>query len=204
MTRILHGESGGEVRTSVTDPLRVDFLGEQPWAGRLGLTFAPGKKNESYRHFKWDRDLRADLHRLVDEYGTDVLVTILEVEEMEWMRIADLREHAVAHGMESLWYPVEDLNAPGDEELPEFLAFLGDVLERLEGGRTVVVHCRGGLGRSGMVAACLLAVRDCEPERAIEVVRQARGPGAVEMPVQEDLVETVASGGGATSPAGPR
>jgi ADP-ribosyl-[dinitrogen reductase] hydrolase len=53
------------------------------------------------------------------------------------------------------------------------------LLERLQGGGRVLVHCRGGLGRSGTVAARLLLELDWPARQAIAQVRQAR-PGAIE------------------------
>ncbi len=196
MVKILRGRSdGGEVRTSESHPIRVDFLGVQPWQGRLGVTFAPGKKNESYQRFTWERDLEADLQRLFTVFGTEVLVTVLEKEEMEWMGIPDLRERAREAGMESLYFSIMDLSAPAEDDLCEFLDLLGEILVRLDAGKTVVVHCRGGLGRSGMLAACLLVLRGYGPQEALVAVREARGEGAVEMPEQEDFIETVARAG---------
>ena len=52
------------------------------------------------------------------------------------------------------------------------------------GGSTVVLHCREGRGRSGLIAAACLVAQGQRWERALSVVRQAR-PGAVETPAQE-------------------
>ena len=48
-------------------------------------------------------------------------------------------------------------------------------------------HCKGGLGRAGMVAARLLVESGYTPEDAIERVRAAR-PGAIETQAQERYV----------------
>jgi protein-tyrosine phosphatase len=40
---------------------------------------------------------------------------------------------------------------------------------------TVVVHCRHGIGRSGMAAACVLVLNGLEPATAIARVSLARG-----------------------------
>jgi hypothetical protein len=52
----------------------------------------------------------------------------------------------------------------------------------------VVVTCMGGLGRSGILAACLLVSAGTAPEAAIAAVRAARGPRALETIAQEDFV----------------
>jgi hypothetical protein len=62
---------------------------------------------------------------------------------------------------------------------------------RLQGGGRVLVHCRGGLGRSGMIAARLLVeLGEAAPDAAIGMVRAAR-PGAIETAAQEAHVRGV-------------
>ena len=45
------------------------------------------------------------------------------------------------------------------------------LLARLRDGESIVLHCKGGLGRTGMVAARLLVELGCMPEEAIVAVR---------------------------------
>jgi protein-tyrosine phosphatase len=45
----------------------------------------------------------------------------------------------------------------------------------LASGRNVVVHCRQGIGRTGLVAACLLVSKGESPETAVEKLSAARG-----------------------------
>ena len=64
-----------------------------------------------------------------------------------------------------------------------------EVMTRLTGlcaelGGKVLVHCKGGLGRAGLVAARILVERGVPPRAAIDAVRTVR-PGAVETAAQE-------------------
>jgi protein-tyrosine phosphatase len=177
-----------EIRTSLTHPIRVDFVEHDVMAlpGRLGLTFAPGKKQRYAQTGSWDRDLETDLRALRDEFRTDVLVSLIEEHEFERLQIRDLREQAPRFGIEVLWFPIRD------QSVPNSLSKFHEVVERITGdlrlGRTVVIHCMGGLGRTGLVAtACLLALTQMSPEEAVAVVRKARA-GAVETAEQAEYL----------------
>jgi len=68
-----------EVRNSDTHPILVNFLPHQ-WSennNKLGVTFAPGKKQPHGMTGPWYRDLVKDLTRLKFEYKIDTLVCLL-------------------------------------------------------------------------------------------------------------------------------
>jgi ADP-ribosyl-[dinitrogen reductase] hydrolase len=60
----------------------------------------------------------------------------------------------------------------------------------LQHGGRVVVHCRGGLGRAGTVAARMLVELGSTPQEAIRRVRASRR-GAIETPAQEAYVMAI-------------
>ncbi|MBI3948167.1 MAG: cyclin-dependent kinase inhibitor 3 family protein [Armatimonadetes bacterium] len=174
------------LHTSQSDPIRVDFLpaAALPAPGRLGMTLAPGKKGPGI-HAHWDRDLGVDLARLCGHYRADVLVSLIEAHELKLLAIPALYEQAEAHGLRVIRFPIRDVSVPA------FTAGLRDlvahVLALVQAGRTVVVHCRGGLGRTGLVAACALVAAGHDPAAAMATVRRAR-PGAIETREQEEYV----------------
>jgi ADP-ribosyl-[dinitrogen reductase] hydrolase len=90
--------------------------------------------------------------------------------------------------MEWLHLPIRDVDVP-DSHFEAGWTSAGDRLgNRLRNGERVLVHCRGGLGRTGMVAARLLVeVAGATPQQALDDVREVR-PGAVETPAQEAWV----------------
>lgn len=171
--------------------IRVDFLAPESHGlpGRLGLTIAPGKWREGL-DAESDSLVRDDLLRLRDFYGARVLVTLLEEFEMRKLGIPELLSTAKKLRLLSLWFPIPDVTAPSDMDGTATL--VEAIVGHIGRGDTVVVHCRGGLGRSGTIAACCLVARGHTPSEAINLVRAAR-PGAVEVRAQEDFVERFAN-----------
>ncbi len=177
------------VGTSETDPIQVDFLpdDEVQTPGRLGMTFAPGMWAGSVQG-RWERDLAADMRALEEEYETGVLVSLMEKHEYQGYRIPELLEQESIGNIEILRFAIEDMGVPQEAESEGFEAFVQDVVQRMEQGQNVVVHCRGGLGRTGTLAACVLAaLGQHTADEAIAAVREAR-KGTVQTREQEDFV----------------
>lgn len=184
----------GETRTSLNCPIHVDFLPEGllPGTGRLGMTLAPGKKTPSEFGPPWDRDLEADLVRLREVYDTRLLICLLEDEEMRALQIPDLVPRAEAMGMRVLRFPVRDVSVPPKSAIPAYRKVVLEALAAVAQGETVVVHCRGGLGRAGTFAACILVAVGNSGLEALQLVRRIR-PGAIETPLQERVVSDAVS-----------
>ncbi|GIL51567.1 hypothetical protein Vafri_7535 [Volvox africanus] len=101
-----------------------------------------------------------------------------------------VRSYAAAveeHGMEYLHLPIIEMAAPSN--VSQAASVVDAVADRLQDGRTVVMHCKGGVGRAGMMAACVLVRLGVRigPAEAIAAVRQHRR-GAVESMRQEAFV----------------
>jgi ADP-ribosyl-[dinitrogen reductase] hydrolase len=177
------------VRTSKTHPIRVDFVDQRDLrlSGKLGMTLAPGVKDDSARGGPWKRDLDADLRLLKEDYDVDVLVSLLEGEEYERYGIPDLFEGAENVGIEVLGFPIVDVSVPKRAESERYAELIERIMGLLRGGKTVVIHCRGGLGRTGTVVASALVARGYSSGDSIEAVRHARR-GTLETPEQEQYV----------------
>lgn len=184
------------LRTSHDSPLAIAEVTLPPAGGRLGLTLCPGKKDPS---LGWDRDLATDLAR-IQAWGASTVVTLLEEHEFRLLRVESLGTEVTNLGMQWLHLPIRDVDVP-DVRFERAWATEGPALHcRLDAGQRVLIHCRGGLGRTGLVAALILVERGAEAPAAIRRVRAVR-PHAVETRAQEDYVRAAQTRG---VPTGPR
>ena len=174
------------IKTSESTPICVDFLTsellQQP--GQIGLTMAPGKQDEEINVI-WNRNLQDDLERLKEHYGVKRLVCLLAAEELNHLGIPNLLSEAQAHGITSEYLPIPDDGLP--ESLEAFLTLVNKLINAVSSGETILIHCKGGRGRTGMLAAACLVELGFSPEDAIASVRQVRS-GALTSATQRDFI----------------
>lgn len=182
---------GRRVSTSQSDPLQIASV-EAPGGGRIGVTFCPGKKDPNGLSAIWDRDLALDL-AAVRDWGATAWVCLMERREFDDMHVPNLAEAVAAAGLEFIHLPIVDLQPPGAEFEALWDGAGARLHARLDRGEAVLVHCRGGRGRAGTVAARLLIERGMPAEEAILRIREAR-PGAIETPPQLAYVRALVVG----------
>lgn len=176
--------------TSDTNPIHVDFLSEHVVGlpGRIGLTYAPGKRNLG-QHAIWERNLDQDLARLRQHYKAEWLITLLQAPELTHLHIPNLFPKTQDYEMQSRWFPIQDYHVP--TSMQGLMELVHSILMLAEQGHTQIIHCRAGLGRTGLVASACLAARGYSAKEAFGHVRSAR-PGCVETAAQEAYVHEFA------------
>jgi protein-tyrosine phosphatase len=142
----------------------------------------------------WERDLAVDLDAIRD-WGAAAVVTLLEPQEMKLLNVERLGAEVLSRHMEWFHLPIVDVSIP-DAPFEKGWHSAGERLRSLlRSGRDVLVHCRGGLGRAGMIAARLLVELGVDQRTAIDGVRAVR-PGAIQTRGQEKFVLGVGALGG--------
>lgn len=168
-------------------PLRIDWLklGAAPLLhtpGRVGLSTCPGRP-------ACDAQLEVDLAVMKAARVTTVLTLVDEPEQARY-GVRTLAAGLLAAGVRQMVFPLVDGHPPLDVEVTRPVCL--EVLRRLGEGENVLIHCIGGWGRSGTLAAALLTHEGLSGQRAIELVRRARSPRCIETMAQEVFVHRYA------------
>jgi predicted protein tyrosine phosphatase len=174
------------VRTSHTHPLQIAEVRATPSLGRIGITFCPGKHDHYAYTGAWERDLGIDLDAIA-AWGAKRVLTLVEPAELKALKVPQLGHEIRRRGIEWHHLPIADFSVPTQAFEQQWARQGFKIREMLRNGEDLLVHCKGGLGRAGMIAARLLVELGMDPEQAIHAVRRVR-KGAIETPAQLALV----------------
>jgi hypothetical protein len=137
-------------------------------SGVIGLCRLPGAAGDL------PRDLAAIAH-----WGPSLALTLTPLDEAAALGLPDPARLAPS------WrhFPIPDFGTPPPDA--DWHALRDAALAVLQDGGRVLIHCRGGLGRTGMVALGLMIAAGEEAAPALARLRAAR-PGAIETDQQMD------------------
>ena len=118
--------------------------------------------------------------------GVDVVVSLLTDEEIAELGLQQEPALCEELGMRFISHPITDRNVPSVVE--EFLALANELHDHLLNGHGVAVHCRMGIGRSSLLAACLLVKSGLSTTDAFASISRDRG---IDVPDTGDQIEWV-------------
>jgi len=146
-------------------------------SGVLILTPCPGAQqvplNESLRQLK--------------NSGVTALVTLLSDEELQRCGLDSFSDAVKAHDFDWFHLPVPDDDVPGEAFESRWQQAEPLIQQHLDSNSSVAIHCKGGSGRTGLIAARLMLNQGVEAEDAISQVRALR-PKAFSLAAQQDYI----------------
>ena len=177
--------------SELSGPLHIDYL-VTPLGGKIAMTHCPGRNTVDARGRQWQRILGDDLDA-IHSANISTVVSLISLPEMKKLGVPDLPAQVVQHKLQWLQLAIQDFGTPDLNALESWKQIKESVLAALARRETVLLHCAAGLGRTGMMAACLLVACGQTPESAIEQVRTAR-PGTIETEAQAAFIHNARQG----------
>jgi protein-tyrosine phosphatase len=139
----------------------------EPSAGRLAIMACPWGAEGI-------RNLRAE--------AVDIVVSLLPVREAALLDLLQESDLCRKNGIGFLSFPIEDRTVPDSRDATA--AFVESLAAELDAGRSIAIHCRAGIGRSALIAACVLVRSGMSSDEAFESIRLARGCEVPDKPAQ--------------------
>lgn len=150
-----------------------------PWSGRLALAARP-------RGGDWLADELANWKH----QGIDIVLSLLTPEEQRELDLLNEGGESKKQGLAYSSFPIHDRQVPISEA--KFNEAVRHANESLSRGENLLIHCRQGVGRTGLVAACLLIRAGMSPSAAVDLVSAARGVAIPDTSEQRDWIERYA------------
>lgn len=160
----------------MTVPWDFDWLPIPETGARIALCPSPGPRERLAEHLRRLRRSR-----------TAGLVTLVEDRELVALGLESMGETLASLGMRWWHLPIPDMGVPGVAFEARWTVAASALHALIAEGQVVALHCHGGRGRTGTIAARLLVEMGHAPAVAIARVREAR-TGAIETPEQERFI----------------
>ena len=161
-----------------------DYVDSDKFSGKIILTSFPGLNHEG----KFDDTLFLLQLSLFQNNHCASIVSFVEDKEFDLLSGKDYFVKKVyQHKLHWHHLPISDLNAPNHEFKLKWETTKVLLKNELMEGKNIILHCRGGKGRAGTVAAILLVDFGHDKKEAIDLVRERR-KGAIETEKQKDFV----------------
>lgn len=116
--------------------------------------------------------------------GIRTLVSMLETHEIMELGLGQIEQQASRFDIAYLSLPAPDRGVPRD--IRGFVDLAIDLAKRLRSGSSVAVHCRGGIGRSTLLAAATMVSLGDDPASVFGTISKARG---LEVPDTDEQAE---------------
>ena len=132
--------------------------------GKLIFTPCPGTKGVS---------LEESISQL-RQAGARAVISLTPHTEMARLEVEDLPQACNKQGLDWFHLPVEDDSAPAAEFALGWAREREKILAILDQDGALAIHCKGGSGRTGLMAAIIMLERGIGLEQVISMVQRLR------------------------------
>ena len=133
---------------------------------------------------EWIEDEFKGLKRL----GVDCVVSLLERAEQYDVGLVDEQALCLANDIDFVFFPIPDRGLPN---IQQALKLVDELFSQIHQGKHAVIHCRAGIGRTGIIAGAVLIKTGISASQALSLISRARGVQVPDTQEQEDWLKSL-------------
>lgn len=114
--------------------------------------------------------------------GLNAVVSLLEPSEVVELELHEELTLCEAANIEFISFPIPDRGVPSS--VTQTAQLIARIVGLLRCGWAVAIHCRAGIGRSSVIAACAMLQLGFSPKEVFPIISRARG-----VPVPDSAVQ---------------
>ena len=161
-----------------------DFISHNSWKANIYISCFPGLNEQKI----FDPELMEQTLESLVKLGCTNIISLVESHEIEDICGLNHFTHQInKHDFTWHHFPIKDYEIPDKTFMVNWEKKHVGLLNGLINGSNLFIHCKGGIGRSGTVAAMFLIVSGMKNDKSILEVRSMR-QGAIENEKQENFV----------------
>lgn len=121
-----------------------------------------------------DEHLEEDIIHFKNQNVT-TLVSLLTQNETFELELEKEKELCEKHSIHFISFPLKDRSVPSETQTSKLKELARELAQKISQNQKVIVHCRGGIGRAGMICAAILIEQGVRKDKVIEKISTARG-----------------------------
>lgn len=133
-------------------------------------------------------DLESTISQLKGQ-GVTAILSMMADEEMKNLNAQSLPEVCDKNGIQWFNMETDDHKVPGEEALSKWDQYKDKLIDVINQGEKIAVHCKGGTGRTGVGIAMILLELGLSGEQAVTDVKALK-PGAFGHDITVDFIKS--------------
>ncbi len=153
----------------------MNYLVTRIGEGSLHVMAAP-KPRQLHNHIRY-----------LKMQGVSKVLCLMEQTEMAYLGLEEEEKWCLSENLKFEQFPITDHSVTTADRVKPLASRL---LQEITSGENLVVHCYAGIGRTGMIACCILIEHGLSAEEAMALVSEKR---QLSVPETREQVEFVLS-----------
>lgn len=113
------------------------------------------------------------------------VISLISLKEIIAYGIENEKEMLLEQNIDFIHFPIDDYDIPDEEEFIDIMKKLNSLQKQKQ---KFFIHCAGGVGRAGTLAACLLVAQGYDADAAVKLISEKRTRPSPETTAQIEFI----------------